>query len=731
MTEEWFPYPTLWNSNSALGYSSTMFSNLFPLFWMQGLLSKAGIGFSASERIIWFFPFLVLVWLSSLFLCRVLRLSWPASAVGSVLYAINPYVLVLTANSGHLNLALAYSLSPAVIGCVIKACRGLSPWWAVASALTLTLEFGCDIRIGYLTFLVAVVTVLLYLVRSFWSDRSTVIKWLRLLAIWVITLPILNLFWILPGIASLGFEDVQLREQPFFPFTRLTHAMTLVQPYWTGGPIKYFVRAPVNLWGFALLLLAFFCLTLSWRSIKGIAAAALVICGALIAKQQNPPFGELFLAAYKNVPTLNLFGDATKFFAWIALGFMILLSSSLDRINLLPSLSLRRITLTVTGTVTATIVAAFMLPAVTQELGGTLEPRNFSVSHKALNKWLSESEPGRVLWVPWTTSPVPETPSHPAVRAAGNKILMKNCSELLACLSNSASLRSFLRRASIRYVAVRQSPTIKEVNQGAARFPRDEYIEALNKLDAAEPSFGNLNLGLATSQVALYEYKNPLPRIFLSAAAGDPELSDEAQVKVTSHRGGFNVQIPPLQEDSWLVMSQTFDRRWLGRALNSDRPLRHKKLNDFANGFLIPASLSPSKIKLDFQPQGPADLATVVSLGTFLSMASWLLVTRKRSKEDAVAQVQHFELREWGGVLSTLANRSAFGLLIFSGLVALSQTMRFLKPIETLVANLGSKDVWAASDRLMGVAIFMFLATSITSLLSWAFRRPQNENENP
>ena len=179
----------------------------------------------------------------------------------------------------------------------------------------------------------------------------------------------LNLFWLLPVFLTKGpvlpetYGETGWVE--FLSFARFSGALSLLHPFWPENIFgkTYFFRPmflilPVLAYSSLLFINE---LTSSrvneftekkaheFTSLKSkkitnslinnsliankiiLYFALLALVGAFLAKGSNPPFGEIYLWLFKNVPGMNMFRDPIKFYVLTAIAYSVLIPFSISR----------------------------------------------------------------------------------------------------------------------------------------------------------------------------------------------------------------------------------------------------------------------------------------------------------------------------------------------------------------------------------------------------------------
>lgn len=389
-----------------------------PFLWVDPyyqLTAKIGIivfslSWEVTEKIFWFYPFLIISILSSWIFCfgsfkKILKEhdAHLASVIGTMLYTTNTYILMIV-GGGQMGVALSYAFAPLVLHLFFSLLENNKRNFSLLVALLLasSLQLMFDPRIYLVTLSIVF---LLYFINVFF-ERSFLSSTFDMIIVLVFSL-ILNSFWILPNLFNYNVqydEAASAFEVVFLSFANFSNTISLLHPNWPENIFGkvYFMRSEFLL----LPIIAFASLVFIERSKKidakiVIFYACIAIIGSFLAKGTNPPFGEVyqFLSA---LPGFMMFRDPTKFFLLIIIAFSILIPFSLFRLG---SFIEKR---TKIRYVLPAIIVLFLLywslllfPALSMSLNGTFKPKVVPQEYISLKYFIQgQKDNFNILWVP-------------------------------------------------------------------------------------------------------------------------------------------------------------------------------------------------------------------------------------------------------------------------------------------------------------------------------------------
>lgn len=337
--KDWFDAPYAWDAGD---FGGVPFANAgrivrWPLYFLQAFLNQVfALPYSLTERIIWFFPFLLLAPVGIYLLTKELFKSRIAAFVSIFVFVFNNFVL-FRAHGAQMGLLMCYALTPLVLFFFIRAFK--KKFWVniLASSLVLVLIAYNDVRLATLVFAVMFFySVYVYVSNRYFATESvhkpSSQQFVKACVSALVILFIFNAFWILP--TFLSKQDVSFGGEAFSSLetveslsrTSFLHTLSLSM----GDDNKYgkFVYLPGQIDKrllFVLPLLAGLPFLLFKRRRREAAFWTILwLALAFMAKGLNPPLAFLNRVFYDNFPLASMFRLPDKFLYIMATPFAML-----------------------------------------------------------------------------------------------------------------------------------------------------------------------------------------------------------------------------------------------------------------------------------------------------------------------------------------------------------------------------------------------------------------------
>jgi len=353
-------FPRLWSNQGWGGMGRVNFYHWshFVFWWPVKFLNLLGLPWPVVEKIVFFWPYLILTAFSCWYFTNTVFASrnFLFFVLCFLFFTLNTFSLMIV-GGGQMGFALGYAIMPLVLGLFIKSCQlsVVSCQLSVLTGIVLAAQVMFDPRVAYIT-MMAVGVYLIFRVTNFSLLNSntlkrvspTLISLLKCI-IPALVLPFLvalglNLFWLLPVVLVRGPVLPETYGEAgwvkFLSFARFSDALSLLHPNWPENIFgkTYFFRPEYLI----LPILAYISLlfidqkTDNKKQItdnrKIIFFSLLALLGAFLAKGNNPPFGEVYLWLFEHIPGFRMFRDPVKFYTLVALGYSIILPFSLERV---------------------------------------------------------------------------------------------------------------------------------------------------------------------------------------------------------------------------------------------------------------------------------------------------------------------------------------------------------------------------------------------------------------
>lgn len=617
-------FPMLWK-NEGIGYYSLQTYPFFYMSYAVRILSILNIPFPLIERIIWFFPFIIISTFSSIYLYKILFPISKCFFLSPLIYLLNSYSLIII-GGGQISIALSYAIAPLIMGLFIKNAQKSSLRLIILNSIMLSLQLSFEPRICILTLGI----VFLYYLFNFSLNLH---KYILFIPIIIITF-LLHFFWILPSIILLVLnhktqfylpEVVKNDWLAFLNFTRFSKAISFLHPNW---PENIFGKSNFMQPEFLLLPILAFCslLFVSKNKIykQIIFFSFLALFGAFLAKGINPPFGEIYRFLYNNFPGFNMFRDSTKFYLFSAISYSILIPFSIDQIYLTLQKIIRKLKLTVKQfLVMKHIPDMFLLlitccllllikPAWSGELNGTFKSKKIPNEYQEVNNFIFKQKNFfRTLWIPAFVRYGYYDNDHPAI----NGYYLFNVSDpfkLVNILEKTKDIEKKLRLLSIKYIIL---PT--DIN--GEYFSKDWKFnpEAKEKFDHKIDKIPYLKNKKQIGDIIIYEISNPKDHFWLE----NGKMLIYKMINPTKYEvSGFSNS-----KNNILVLSETYNSLWSlktnGENISSER--KYERLNSFR-------IYQKGKFKgiVEFTPQKYVYYGLAISILTLI-IAIILLIIKK------------------------------------------------------------------------------------------------------
>ncbi|HVU59691.1 MAG TPA: hypothetical protein VHC98_02535 [Candidatus Saccharimonadales bacterium] len=391
-----------------------------PTYALYGVFSAyLHTGYALNERLIHLWPAVIIAVVSSYLLVHHMFRDMFAAILGAIVYSSNTYFLTLL--TGDITLAPAYALAPLVVLLYLKAINARRALlYVLLCAIALGACGAYEPRVAYvvvlaLGLLAATHFCFTVLPRGGLTWRGTA----RLLIIYASPLALfglLNAYWLF-GVARAGLSGNGIIASSLFgnEFFNMSEALTLFQPYWTGGQIQPFYVHAIPLYFWLIPAAAAAALALNKKRPVLLFAALSGVLGIFLAKQSDAPFPALYHWLFVHVPGFNAFREASKFDLLVALAYAILLPALFWYVK---GRYRNRVLSVATFAALALLFLPNLIPIATRQIGATFQPRQIPAQYVRLNTFLDTKTFGRVLWVPQKSRWSLDTAQHPAVSAA-------------------------------------------------------------------------------------------------------------------------------------------------------------------------------------------------------------------------------------------------------------------------------------------------------------------------
>lgn len=631
---EFFSFPQTWHIwlGNGIGLNLTFFMNLnsYSTSTTAFFHNTLGVPWVLIERLLWFWPYVLI---SSFSAYRLARVLFPGikkyyALIASAVYTLNTYPLMLV-GGGQMGVALSYSLAPLTFSLLVDLIQSFRkknlPSKSIIFSLLFSFQVLLDIRIAYVTLLVLVafgIWSFLFVEKKSLNGAGKFLLFTAVIPGVIVSLT--HLWWILPFIfssenplSSLGDIYTSSKSIKFFSFADFSHAISLLQPNWPENIFgkTSFLKPEFLIFPILAFSGLFFIEKKEKRTRLNVLFLSLIaLVGAFLAKGANEPLGEIYVWFFDHIPGFYMFRDPTKWYVIIALCYSALIPFALSSIcNWLGSKSQFKIQKYMSS---AFLLVAFcwllftILPAFTGQLGGTFAKRSVPQEYIEYKDFMIEERNyGRALWVPQKNRYAFYSSIHPNTDAF---IFLETSDpeELMSRLSAEKDI-AFLKESSIGYIVLPTDPygEIFLDDRKYSQKLRNYYERELEKVftEYERENFGGIIV-----------YKVPDSRDLFSSADGKISWSQESMT---------HYKVLGDQPFSNLVFTSSFDPDW--KAVIGGQKMASVKAGDMFNEFNFP---STQEVEIVYEPQKWVGRGLIVGMTVLVVCMLFLLRFNKRSK---------------------------------------------------------------------------------------------------
>lgn len=605
-------FPFVWNSHKGINLGGAYLSTLWIDTYAQVLptfLVKLGIPALLVQKLVFFFPFLAMAFLSSLFLFKTLfpekdkvRFLVP------LIFGLNTYILMVV-GGGQMGISLAYALAPLVLAAFIRSSQTLQAKSQIITGLLLALQVFFDLRLALLTVGIA----FLYCLFHFGLNLK---KYLKVFVLPFFIVLGVHFYWLFPMVlvrrAALPMGHGEAGWVDFLSFANFSDSFSLLHPNWPENIFGkvYFMRPEfllIPLFAFASLL---FMSKLGRQTKKNLLFLALLgLIGAFLAKGSRPPWGSFYLWLFGNLPGMDAFRDPTKFYLLVALSYSLLIPFSLgqlaDKIRKKP---------TAKYLIFAPFLVYWLLalrPAFLGQLGGLFQIKDVPQEYQELKDFIV-GQPGffRTLWLPKRHFFAFYDNHHPAIESP----------ELFSAEE--------LAVMGVKYVIIPYD-TEGDIFVEDRKYDPRKRVALEEELDKAL-WFKKIDL---VDKIAVYETPGYKDHFFIMGE-GVPNLS-WTMVNPTKYLIRVQDAKPPFR----LIFSETYDELWRARVgeqmIPSEKYVYRQRdsqemYNYYSlNSFLINQT-GDFEMVVEYVAQRYLDYGLIVSIGTLALVFTGLVWNRKK-----------------------------------------------------------------------------------------------------
>ncbi len=503
------------------------------------------------------------------------------------------------------------------------------------AGIAVSLQVLFDPRLAYVT-LVGVVLYTIILLLSKVKQLTPLFIGRIVLFGFIIPIAIvvsLHAFWILPTalyrenpLQKFGTEYVSFDAVEFFSFATFPQTLSFLHPNWPENIFgKVYFMKPEFL---VIPLLAFLGLLFIKRG-KGkekegnyiLSFAFVALVGSFFAKGSNPPFGELYLWMFGNIPGFMMFRDPTKWYVLIATSYTILIPYSItifyDWLGTVTKN--KKPTYRFAPKLFLIIVCGYflwlILPALQGTIGGTLRQHQLPQEYLDLENFLrKDNDFSRTLWIPKAQRFGYYSEKHPA--AFAQLFFQKTGTEDILAELKKPDTQRLLQEAAVKYLVVPYD-TEGEIFLKDRKYSEEEY----KKTVAALSQISWLSRVTSFGKIAIFQVAAPKGRFWL-------ENGGEVAVVNTNNPTQYNVRIKTFGEER-LVFSENFDSQWV--MLVDGKKVASQMYHDRYNSFTI-TNAKTGNVTVVYAMQQYVEKGMIISVLSLIVVFIGILLSKSNAK---------------------------------------------------------------------------------------------------
>lgn len=408
--------PLTW-SEVGLGNINIATRWTYPFDPLIGILARfLNLNFEVLEKLVFFWPFLLIFLGSLYFFSKVFRLTNLFFLLASIFCLINTYVLLLT-SGGQMLFALGVAVFPLVFAVFHQAVFEDSWSKRILAGVFLVILTVFDPRVTYLALIAIFFYYLFLFVVSSRERKNLLINYLK---IFVAVVPVflgLMTYWWLPLVLTrdlglpAGFGTLSQTKE--LSFATMANTITAFQPFW---PENIFGKThPTPFYFFLVPIFAFSAVLFRPKDKLVLFFSLLALIGIFLAKGAQEPLGEIYLFLNRFFPGFSFFRDPTKFFVLIVFSYAVLLATFAQEV-------FQRIKAGHFRYGFLIIFIAFLVflskEGFLGQLDGTFQPKAIPKEYQNYAKQLAEDKSFyRTFWLPQKFAFAYADSNHPTVEA--------------------------------------------------------------------------------------------------------------------------------------------------------------------------------------------------------------------------------------------------------------------------------------------------------------------------
>lgn len=582
------------------------------------------------ERLVWFWPFLIISIFSSHFLFKKLFPN-KFALLSSFIFLFNTYNLMLV-GGGQMGVAMAYAASPLVLAFFIKLIDGPRLFFrtSVIAGFIVALQFLFDIRISYVMLFAAFI----YFFISGQKERGVknfIKKFGKIFIPTGLITILLNAFWLLPFLAYHQNPLQQLGEAystagavGYFSFAKFEQTISLLHPYWTEnifGKVGFMKSEFLILPILAYTGLFFINGLKSLREKRYILFFSLLgLLGAFLAKGANSLFGEVYLWLFSYFPGFIMFRDPTKWYLLVVISYSILIPFTVWKIHEWLRLKSKFSIFNFQNVFLLFVISCLLFlirPAWMGDLTGTFKSHNLPNDYIKLEQFLSKDKYFyRTFWVPAYERFGFRSDVRSAI-SGKNFINKYDPYDTVDYLRNKNS-QEILQELSVRYVIV-PFDSQGEIFLKDRKYDDKQYLDIVKNLK----SIPWLKEVRGFGKIGVFEVSSPKDHFW---------STKENLVKSYKHVNPtkYEIEVQNAKKGDVLVFSESYDFNWVAKN-NDFKNLNSKPYNKLFNSFVLEEDGNYS-LQVYYSLQTFVNIGLIISVITLIVIVSIFVCGHKSKK---------------------------------------------------------------------------------------------------
>lgn len=631
---EYFNPPYMWETFRNLGFGGSSFISQ-GVYWYNLLLGILGryFDYGIIERIIWFFPILLVGFISPLILGKVLNL-FPKKfyPIIAFLYIVNTYFLMIM-GGGQLTVVLGYITIPLAFALFISTIKRMTFFKVGFFSFIFSFLFAFDFRLTFI-FLFIIFFYTIFSLIYVTSVKDIVVlgkKYIVIfISVFIVTIGI-HAFWILPFAVHfynpvLTFDKAYITSDAvrYFSFAQFENVFSLLHPYW---PENIFGKVGFMKPEFLLLpILAYASLLFVERKKEYMLIvffAFLGLLGVFLAKGANEPFGEVYVLLFTRIPGFVMLRDPTKWYVLVTLSYSILIPyniyKSYEWLKSHKKFSIKSQIYNSQNIFLIFIISYLLFlihPAILGELGGTLKtievPREY-IDYKTFI--LKDNNFSRVLWIPTLQRFTFYSNTHPAI--SGRDFFDDYKQYGIISHLQKEFTKELLRQSSVKYLVV-PDDTQQEIFIKDRKYDETQYKEIVKKLQ----KIPWLREAYRFGNIVVFELDNPKEHFWTT--------SSETQLNAKLiNPAEYQLEVKNAKIGDKIIFAESYDGGWYME--NGIHGAYDASYNKYFNSFILQKS-GDYMTRVTYKPQSLVTLGLTITSITFLATIGLLgvLLVRER-----------------------------------------------------------------------------------------------------